>query len=296
LSAGKTKTPARTVRTAVVMTHHRPEETSEGVRILLDAAKAAGVELRFDAEEAAKHGLQAGAQERVPDVTSPEAGAPDICFVLGGDGATLRALRTYAGSDVPVFAINFGRIGFLATVDRPELTEGLERAFSGRFEVVKLPSLTVERGSDREFAINEVSLQRRSHLNVTHLSYSISNEEIGRAIPCDGLIAATPVGSTGYNLSVGGPIVAWDVPGYAVSLIAPHALSYRPLVAAPQDELRVTNVGGAPIDVIVDGIRTGEVSADGEATVRFQADVVGLAQLPGSSFYRRFREKLMQLR
>ena len=281
------RTAPRAVRVAAVMTHHRPEETAEAVRLLIDAAQNAGVELQFDSEEAAKHGL--------PGADGVRSAEPDICFVLGGDGATLRALRAHSDTDVPVFAINFGRIGFLATVDRAGLEKGLELAFNGGFEVVELPALTLGGGSQSAFAINEVSLQRRSHLNVTHLSYSLSDEEIARAIPCDGLIAATPVGSTAYNLSVGGPIVAWGVHGFAVSLIAPHALSYRPLVAAPDDELHVTNEGSEPVDVVVDGLRTGEIGAGESVNVTYRAAAVGLAQLPGSSFYRRFREKLLRL-
>jgi NAD+ kinase len=113
--------------------------------------------------------------------------------------------------------------------------------------------------------------------------------------PCDGLIAATPAGSTAYSLSVGGPIVAWGVEGFVVNLIAPHALVSRAMVAAPEDVLRVANEGDEPVDVVIDGMRTGELAAGESAEISFQADVVGLAQLPGASFYRRFREKLLQL-
>jgi NAD+ kinase len=277
---GAPDSPARSIKRATVVTHRRLDETQKGIEALVAAAKAAGVELRFDAAEDADRAVFNDA---------------DICFVLGGDGATLRALRGCAGTDIPVFAINFGRIGFLATVDRDNLEQSLERALAGDFEVVKLPALDLDAGTTTEFAINEVSFQRRSHLNVTHISYSVSGEEIGRSIPCDGLIAATPVGSTAYNLSVGGPIVAWGVDAFAVSLIAPHALAARPLVAAPGDELSVHNDGIEPIDVVVDGIRTGEIEPGQIAAVRFRRSAVGLAQLPGSSFYRRFREKLMGL-
>ncbi len=277
--------PVRAVRSAAVLTHQRPEETAEAVRLLVAAAAEAGVELVFDEDESSKHGVASVERDT----------APDICFVLGGDGATLRALRAYSGTNVPVFAINFGRIGFLATVDRDGLEAGLEHAFGGDFEVVDLPALTLGKGRGVEFAINEVSFQRRSHLNVTHISYSLSGEQIGRAIPCDGLIAATPVGSTAYNLSVGGPIVAWGVDCFAVSLIAPHALAYRPLVAAPTDDLSVTNDGVEPVDFLVDGVRTGEVAVGETVSVGYRPSAVGLAQLHGSSFYRRFREKLMRL-
>jgi NAD+ kinase len=224
-----------------------------------------------------------------------EDARPDVTIVLGGDGATLRALRANAGTDIPVFAINFGRIGFLATADRAELDDALGRALAGRFDVLPLPAIALDGGGPDLLGINEVSFQRRSHLNMAQISYSIAGDDIGERVPCDGLIAATPAGSTGYNLSVGGPILAWGVRAYTVSLIAPHALSARALVAAPEDVLRVVNEGGDPVDIVVDGMRTGELDAGKAVELTFKPDVVGLAQLPGSSFYRRYREKLIQL-
>ena len=264
----------RTIRCAEVVTHNRLEEAAVGIEALRKAAGAAGIELMLEPRDGVR---------------------PDITIVLGGDGATLRALRANAGTEVPVFAINFGRIGFLATADRDELDVAIERALGGRFDVLPLPAIFLDGGHPEHFGINEVSFQRRSHLNMAQISYSIAGDDIGERVPCDGLIAATPAGSTGYNLSVGGPILAWGVKAYTVSLIAPHALSARALVAAPEDVLQVVNVGFEPVDIVVDGMRTGELEGGKTVELAFKPDVVGLAQLPGSSFYRRFREKLIQL-
>jgi NAD+ kinase len=266
-------TMAAKIRTVEVFTHDRPHETAEALGLLTDAASAAGVDLVFE---------------------SDGARPADICIVFGGDGATLRALRNHAGTGVPVFAVNFGRIGFLATVDRQDLARTIDIALSGQFEVATLPALLMDGRSPETFAINEISFQRRPEINITHLSYSLAGEWVAR-VPCDGLIAATPAGSTAYSLSVGGPIVAWGVKGFVVNLIAPHALSSRALVAAPDDVLRVVNDGSAPMDVVIDGIRTGELGANEDCEIRLRQDVVGLAQLPGTTFYRRFREKLLQL-
>ena len=183
---------------------------------------------------------------------------------------------------MPVFAINFGRIGFLATVDRDDLPRALELALTGRVRgASQLPALLIDGHSASErFAINEVSFQRRPHMNITHLSYSLAGEWVAR-VPCDGLIAATPAGSTAYSLSVGGPIVAWGVKGFVVNLIAPHALSSRALVAAPEDVLRVVNDGAEPVDIVIDGIAPASWPRGDESEITFTADVVGLAQLPG---------------
>jgi NAD+ kinase len=267
--------------------------TREVVQMLIEAAERAGVELHFNEEETAKHELAAdrGHGLRLNADGSERA---DLCMVMGGDGTTLRALRACAGTDVPVFSVNCGRIGFLATVDRDQVAEGLERALGGRFEVVSLPALELAMGADREFALNEVSFQRGAHMNVAHLSYSLGDEKVART-PCDGLIASTPAGSTGYNLSAGGPILAWGVRGFVVTMVAPHALSARSLVAAAGDVLCVTNDGDEAVDVVVDGMRAGELSRAEQSEVSFRPDAVGLAQLPGTSFYSRFREKLRLL-
>jgi NAD+ kinase len=288
-----TQAPVHTIRKATVFTHHRPNETADGIRALIEAARKHRVELLFDSEETVKHELGRFASDGVRANVDPQE-KPDICIVLGGDGATLRALRRHAGSDVPVFAVNYGRVGFLSTVDREDLSQALEVALTGQFEVVKMPALVTDGNTTERFAINEFSFQRRPHMNVTHLSYFLNGELMARA-PCDGLIAATPAGSTAYSLSVGGPIVAWGVEGFVVNLIAPHALVSRAVVAAPADVLRVVNEGDEPIDVVIDGMRTGELAGGESTEISFQPDVVGLAQLPGSSFYRRFREKLLQL-
>jgi NAD+ kinase len=285
--------PARTIRRATVFTHHRPDQTADGIRALIDAARRLGVELLFDSDETAKHELGRFASDGFRADVDPNE-QPDVCIVLGGDGATLRALRRQAGTDVPVFAVNFGRIGFLATVDRTDLSRALELALTGEFEVVRLPALLMAADARESFAINEFSFQRRPHMNVTHLAYSLNGELMARA-PCDGLIAATPAGSTAYSLSVGGPIVAWGVDGFVVNLIAPHALVSRAVVAAPGDVLRVANEGDEPIDVVIDGMRTGDMAGGEECEITFGHDMAGLAQLPDSTFYRRFREKLLQL-
>ena len=280
----------RAIRSAVVYTHRRREVTGDVLRILLEAAERAGVELRFDRDETSKHGLEASGNARLrPNADSPQSA--DLCIVLGGDGTTLRFLRAFAGGNVPVFSVNCGRIGFLATVDREQAADGFERALSGRFEVIGLPALVLGSRPDHEFAINEVSFQRGSHTNVANLSYSLGGEEVIRA-PCDGLIAATPTGSTAYNLSAGGPVLAWDLKGFVISMVAPHSLSARSLVAAPEDVLRIVNVGPERVEVVIDGLPAGEVAPGEQRQVSFEPAAVGLAQLPGSTFYGRFREKL----
>ena len=213
-----------------------------------------------------------------------------FCVALGGDGTILRALRAYAHTRVPVFAVNFGQVGFLATVEPAAMLQGFEGALAGTLDTLTLPAIAVDGPLDGMLALNDVALHRTLGGRVAELSYGIGGEEVG-SVRCDGLVIATPAGSTGYNLANGGPVMAWGVTGLAVSFIAPHSLSARALVIAPDDELTVHNGSRGELMVSVDGRPVGELAPRETLRVRFLDGVATLAQMEGSSFYRRLREK-----
>ena len=279
------------MRSATVLTHGRPQQAGVALEALRKAASKAGVRLRLDPEEAAKHGL-----EPADDI---ELGAPlsddvELCVVLGGDGTILRALRRYAGTSVPVFAVNFGEIGFLATIEPDEIEEGFERAFAGDFDVLTLPAIAIESPEGDQAAINDISIHRKVGGRVAQLAYSVAGQEVG-SVRCDGLVVATPAGSTGYNLANGGPVMAWGVEGYVVSFIAPHSLTARALVVAPDDTLEIHNRSRGEVDLGIDGIPTAELGPGEAIAVRFVSEAADLAMVPGSTFYHRLREKFGKL-
>jgi NAD+ kinase len=294
------------VREFTVFTHRRPQETTPALRRLAEQAAAAGVTLRLDPDETRKHGLAPGPglaldAERKPDV--------ELCVVLGGDGTILRAMRLYRGTHVPVFAINFGQVGFLATVEPGELEMGMRRALERDFELLRLPAISLAEpaagagaagaapagiAADSCTAVNDVAIHRKVGERVAEIAYEIDGEVVG-SVRCDGLVVATPAGSTGYNLANGGPVMAWGVEGFVVSFIAPHSLTARALVAAPNDRLTIHNRSLEPLDVAVDGRPAGEIAAGGAIDARFVKDAETIAQLPDSSFYRRLREKFGRL-
>jgi NAD+ kinase len=129
---------------------------------------------------------------------------------------------------------------------------------------------------------------------VAELAYALEGEVVG-SVRCDGLVVATPAGSTGYNLANGGPVMAWGVEGFVVSFIAPHSLTARALVVAPGDRLTIHNRSREPLDVAVDGRPVGDIPAGGAIDARFVDEIGTIAQLPGSSFYRRLRQKFGRL-
>jgi NAD+ kinase len=218
-----------------------------------------------------------------------------MCFALGGDGTVLAALRTYAGTDVPVFGVNFGEIGFLTSVERHEARIGFARAFRGEFEVLPLPAIRLSGAVGEWLAINDVSMHRQQGNRVADLSYAVGSDEVGR-VRCDGIVVATPAGSTGYNLANGGPVMAWGVAGIVVSFIAPHSLTARALVVAPSDVLTIQNRSREEsVDVTIDG-RPVCVLDPGEAVeARFVDGQGHLAQVAGATFYQRLRQKFGRL-
>jgi NAD+ kinase len=279
--------------TAVLVTHMHPETASDGVRAAAAVANEVGADLVAPADEHEKHGEAAKGIGKVDEL--PEK--PDVCIVLGGDGSILYALRHYADSGVPVFGINFGTIGFLAAVEPEQLEDGMRRALGGDFEVLPMPALELDKETPakRPVAFNDVSFIRQPHGRVAELAYIVGGQEVGH-VRCDGLVAATPAGSTGYNLANAGPILAWGVEGYVVSFIAPHTLTARALVVAPGDILCVENAAGRdPVHIELDGEHTGELAPGEQVEVSFRDSAGSLAQLPGTSFYTRIREKFGRL-
>lgn len=267
-------------RTAVVLTHRRRDEIAHAVEILERMAAEAGVTLHWGDDD-----LDMDLHEGI-----------EVVITLGGDGTILSALRRFAGTGIPVFAVNFGQVGFLATIEPEQCEEGFARAFNGDFELMTLPAVGIAAPGLRHAAINDVSITRRPGGRVAVLSYVLGSEELGR-VRCDGIVVATPAGSTGYNLAIGGPVLAWGVEGYVVSFLAPHSLTARPLVVSPRDTITVCNVslGDEPVDVSVDGRPVGELLPGDSLDCRFVAGTAQLAQVPGTTFYQRLRQKFGHL-
>jgi NAD+ kinase len=275
-----------------IFSHARPRDTGPALRRIVDIAREAGVEVRLPTAEIEKHGLMQGAVEAPSGDAFLDTG---LAVVLGGDGTILTHLRNFAGTEVPVFAINYGAIGFLATVEPWELDDGMRRALEGEFDVMELPGLLAELNDGEALAVNDISFHRRHNGRVAELAYFVEGEELGE-VRCDGLVVSTPAGSTGYNLANGGPVLAWGVEGYIVSFIAPHTLTARTLVVAPGNRLEVSNRSASDeVDVITDGRAVGALAPEGSIPIRFAHRQALLAQAPGATFYHRLRDKFGRL-
>jgi NAD+ kinase len=268
------------IRRAAVLTHGRPEVIGPALDRLSAIAEEASVELLFPEEEAEKHGVE----------TTGELADAQLAIVLGGDGTMLRALHRFLGTGIPALGVNFGRVGFLASITRERLEEGVRRALAGEFRVVPLPTVEVGLDGRQATAVNDVVAASSVIGRMVELEWSIGGEDLGR-LPCDGLICASPSGSTAYNLSNGGPVLVWGLDAMAITFIAPHSLHARPLVVPRDLELVVRNeTPDVPVVVLTDGHPLGEIPPGGRAAVRLGPQSSLLATMPESTFFRRYRE------
>jgi NAD+ kinase len=213
---------------------------------------------------------------------------PDIVVVLGGDGTMLQAFHEFLGRGVPVIGINFGRFGFLASIQPDALEDGLRRAFAGDYVVVELPTLDFWQDGPPTVAVNDVVAASAEVGRLVEIEWAIGGEPLG-TVPCDGIIVATPSGSTAYNLSNDGPVLMWGIDALAVTFVAPHSFHARPLVAPRGRDVVITNrTDGIPLALIADGHRAGEIAPDREVTVRLGQARSLLATLPDATFLTRF--------
>jgi NAD+ kinase len=214
----------------------------------------------------------------------------DLTVAVGGDGTILRTLARLLGTDVPVIGVNFGRVGFLASIAPEELERDLARVFAGEYRVLELPTLEVKLDGEQFVAVNDVVATSATLGRMIELTYSVGGEDLG-TIPCDGMICSTPSGSTAYNLSNGGPVLVRGVDAMAITFIAPHSLHARPLVVPRGSPLTVRNAtADVTVCVLVDGHQVADMSSGDEIVIALGGQRSLLATMPETTFFGRYRE------
>jgi NAD+ kinase len=294
MSSSSTLQPVRAVphqvTRAAVITHGVAATIGDGLARLARVAERFGVELVVPEIELRKHKLHAGPW-RVMDEEDAADGA-DLIVVLGGDGTTLRALHRSLDSGVPVFAINYGRVGFLTTAPADELETALSRAFSGDYCVVQLPTVDVRREGERcGLGVNDAVITSALHGRMAHFQWSVNGVDLGE-IGCDAVVVSTPSGSTAYSLSAGGPVLGWGLDGLVVTFVAPHSLTARSLVLPRGHVIVIENRGdGTAARIVLDGqVVDRELQPGERVTICMAEERVNLALLPEVSFLQRFRD------
>jgi NAD+ kinase len=273
---------AKPVSRVAVITHGKAQTIGPALARLESVARDAGVELLLPDEELEKH-VRGSVVDG--DVTGAE-----LVVVLGGDGTMLRALGRFLDTGIPVIGVNFGRVGFLASIKKERLEADLARVFAGDYQVVELPTLDAEIDGEMRVAVNDVVITSSVLGRMVELGWAVGNEDLGRQ-PCDGVICSTPSGSTAYNLSNGGPVLVWGLDAMAITFVAPHSLHARPLVVPRGRQTIVWNrTADVPVTVLIDGHAFDEVQSAGRVVVSLGDSRSLLATLPETTFFTRYRE------
>lgn len=221
---------------------------------------------------------------------------PDIAVVLGGDGAILRACRQFDRRQFPLLGVNLGRLGFLADLSPEEFCEQFPRLQARRYAIVEHVMFEctvrfIDGRTETHLGLNEV-LVSSTTLCMMDVDLYVEGEHV-TTYSGDGLILATPVGSTAHSLSAGGPILRQDLPAFVVTPICPHTLTNRPLVDSADCEFRL-RFPRAPSGVtgVIDGQIRFPLGEGDEVVVRRAKETFKLVKIPGHSYYAMLHRKL----
>jgi NAD+ kinase len=283
----------RRFNTIALTGKYRDPRVADSMLILARHLAASGVRVLLDPK--IHMDFQGTAVESLPEEALSEAA--DLVIAVGGDGTMLFASRLVAGHDVPLLGINRGRLGFLADITPGEMLRRLDEVLGGEYEEERRLMLeaTIENGepSRRALALNDVVLQKRDTGRMLDFENWVDGVYVNTH-GGDGLVIATPTGSTAYALSGGGPIVHPSLEAITLVPICPHTLSDRPIVirADAQIELRVLERPDTRAEVSCDGMPLGELKAGDRLCVRAAAERVVLIHPRGHDYFRLLRSKL----
>ena len=260
--------------------------------------------LEHVAEQAPERGIILYTEERLGrfwdrDVPVFEGVDLDALVTFGGDGTLLRGARLLGARETPILGVNLGRVGFLTTATRQSLDPAFDALVAGRYVIERRQALQAEikdgdgNGRALQMAMNDIAVHKGGVARVVRVNVFIQGENVG-PYSADGIIVATPTGSTAYSLSAGGPIVVPGVEAMVVTPIAAHTLAVRPLVVPSSYRIVIEPIVGWSEDLLVsfDG-QTGTTLAPGERVDVRRADHrVCLIRLGGDGFFGRMRQKL----
>ena len=227
------------------------------------------------------------------------ADEPDLVVSLGGDGTVLRAARHAHAADAPLLTVNLGTLGYLTEVESGSAREALERIFDGDFDLEERMMLQCDvgtAGGPQSFVgLNEVLVERSSRSRLVRLDVGIGGERL-TTFNADGVIVATPTGSTAYALSAGGPIVSPRAECLVLAPVSPHMIFSRPFVLAPDETVEITVAADGDrvqeASVVLDGGQGCELGHGAGVVVKRHERRLRLVRLAGPGFLERLRVKL----
>ena len=279
-------------RAVLLVTNSRRDEVREFAVAVTRALHDAGIDVRMGSDEIREFRDRGGDQSASWIPIDPDEHGADDCelvIVLGGDGAILRGAERARSAGVPLLGINLGRVGFLAEAEREDADEVVRAIVERNWQTEERTALDVSMhvgGAEvfRTWALNDVSIEKAAREHMVEILVEIDGRPVSRW-GCDGVVCATPTGSTAYAFSAGGPVVWPEVEALLVVPISAHALFSRPLVVSPASVIALELPDPATEAVLwADGRRSIDVPAHARVEIRRHAEPVRLARLHRGPF------------
>ncbi len=279
-----------TISTVGIISKPKITRAAEIVCTLTEWLTAHDIQYRCDEQTAIYGNLpNCYPREHVPDGT-------DLIIVLGGDGTLLSAARVVAGRNIPLLAVNLGHLGFLTAIQLADFYPHLERALRGETRVERRAMIDCELVRSGETiasycALNDIVIAKSELARMIDLHTHVDDHFVA-AYKADGLIVATPTGSTAYSLSAGGPVIFPSVGAFCITPICPHMLTNRPVIVSDTSTIRILNRGDEGIYLTVDGQVGEPLKAGDQVLCRASPNAIHLIRPPKLLFFDVLREKL----
>ena len=246
-----------------------------------------------------KHQVEVVVEDDKADVlgalplSSAEPNSIDILITMGGDGSILRVAHQYSNLDAAILGINLGHLGFMADVKISDIIPGLENLVNNQFTIQERVMIEGESSTNQEFfAINDCVLHRARNPSLVEITVHVDNLFLN-TFEADGVIIATPNGSTAYSLAAGGPIVSPEIEAFVITPICPHTISNRPIVLTPSQNIRIEYKGHkGPIEFVTDGLQHFEMKVGDQIHLRKSHKKFKLVNLKGIDYFSTLRHKL----
>ena len=222
----------------------------------------------------------------------------DMLISIGGDGTMLRAATLVGSSGIPLLGVNAGRLGFLASVQKENIANFLQLVIEKKYTISPRSLLSLlcipenENSQELDFALNEISVSRKDTTSMITIETYL-NDEYLNSYWADGLIVATPTGSTGYSLSCGGPILTPDVSSFVLTPIAPHNLNARPLVIPDSTEIRLKVSGREEFYLVSLDSRIASLKNESTLIIKKTPYQINMVEIEGETFLKTLRNKLL---
>lgn len=283
----------------LIYSHKFKEVDIPHIKELLDTCILHEMELYFYKsyhDELVKHQLIDAAQSTFSGYTDIQRIAPGMMVTLGGDGTILRAILHIRDTNVPILGINLGRLGFLSNVEKTKIKDTIALVLSGQYTLEQRSMLSLESNmqifGETPFCLNDFTLHKRDTSSMVTIHTYIDGNFLN-SYWADGIVVSTPTGSTGYSLSVGGPIVFPDSGNFVIAPVAPHNLNVRPVVISDTSTIQFEIEGRSENFLCTLDSRYETITAEHKLSVRKCDFKINLVRPASGTFMKTIRDKLL---